>query len=611
MQSSPPAYAFRILAPLLCALWAGSLCYVSGLRGFFAMDQSIVFDGGWRILQGQVPYRDFVIPFGPFAMWIQAAAFRFLGVSYFAHVLPACLMNVLGACLAYFVLRKLSPGKIWPALVAGLITGSWLYAPMGTVYLEQTAFVAVWIAIFMVVFGAASPRFPIRAAWMVGAGLALSAALLSKTNAGGLAVPFVFFTAALLPPPTQRKVWADGVALGTGLAVGLGLFFLWLNFCSDLSGFREIVLGAGGHEGRKRLLENKGMIYVVSSLFTGKGNDLIRIFQVASYTLLGLGLALAAGPGRNTVAAARIRLFGWLGILWIAYQLAFGVTSNNNGINEQPFLGLSLVCTVLLALRLPDLTRQIVDAGSLDVFRKQAGWLLGLAAMVLTVWLYVRGIRGMGNFNFAIGVLLALGVFLAVTSPPRSPAGHFGVPGWVEAGILILAGGIGAWGSYSRQAQDFFNFHTRYVRGEEIPALRGLAWAEGVNADALAMHPTWREFVEIWRLLNDTPGRFHLLGNYTLLYALTGRPNPGPVSYFYRGLTLPEPYDPRFDTDFAARIDHPDMIYFILEEPAETNGLLASLPRLREVLETKYRFFRKIGIFQVYRRIEAPEPAGR
>jgi 4-amino-4-deoxy-L-arabinose transferase-like glycosyltransferase len=575
------------------------------------MDQSIVFDGGWRILQGQVPYRDFVLPFGPVSMWLQAAAFRILGVSYFAVVLPACLMNALGACLAYSVFRKLSPEKIWPALAAGLVTGSWLYAPMGTVYLEQTAFVGIWIAQAMVVFGIDSPRFPVQTAWMAGAGLALSAALFSKTNAGGLAIPFVFLTAVLLPPPERRRWLAPGVALSLGLAAGLGLFFLWLAAFSDLSGFRNMVLGAGGHEGRKRLLENKEMIYVMSSLLTGKGNDLIRILQVAFYTLLGLGLALAAGPGRNTGAAAYIRPLGWLGILWIAYQLAFGVTSNNNGINEQPFLGLVLVCTILLALRLPEMTRQMVNASSLDHFRKRAGWLLGLAAMVFTLWMYIRGIRGMGNFNFAFGVLLALGAFLAKTSPQKSGPYFPRASAWIATGILTAVWAIGAWGSYFRQAQDFFNFHTRYVRGEGIPSLQGLAWAEGVNADALPMHPSWTELVEIWKLLDGTPGRFHLLGNYTLLYALTERPNPGPVSYFYRGLTLPDPYDAKFDADFAARIDHPDVIYFILEEPAKTNGLLGSLPRLCEVLETKYRFFRKIGIFQVYRRIEAPEPAGR
>src|SRR5690349_21181100 len=34
-----------------------------GHRGLFMLDQSIVFDGAWRMVQGQVPYRDFVMPF--------------------------------------------------------------------------------------------------------------------------------------------------------------------------------------------------------------------------------------------------------------------------------------------------------------------------------------------------------------------------------------------------------------------------------------------------------------------------------------------------------------------------------------------------------------------
>ena len=33
-----------------------------GRRGFLPLDQSIVFDGGWRILNGQLPFRDFTAP---------------------------------------------------------------------------------------------------------------------------------------------------------------------------------------------------------------------------------------------------------------------------------------------------------------------------------------------------------------------------------------------------------------------------------------------------------------------------------------------------------------------------------------------------------------------
>ena len=160
------------------------------------MDQSIVFDGGWRILQGQVPFRDFFLPHGPLSMWIQALAFGWFGVSYRVYVLTATIMNVIGALLAYGTFRSLAPEKKWPALAAGLLTGSWLYAPMGTTYIEQTGFFFLWVAVFAVVRGLAPGSF--RHLWMGAAGLALAAAILAKTNTGVLAAPFLFLMPALL-----------------------------------------------------------------------------------------------------------------------------------------------------------------------------------------------------------------------------------------------------------------------------------------------------------------------------------------------------------------------------------------------------------------------------
>lgn len=128
------------LAMAVIAVWAGLISYLSGMRGFFAMDQSIVFDGAWRILQGQIPFQDFFLPHGPLSMWIQALAFHIFGVSYHVYALTAAAMNVAGAWLAYGTFRILVPEKRWPAWVAGLLTGSWLYAPMGTTYIEQTGF---------------------------------------------------------------------------------------------------------------------------------------------------------------------------------------------------------------------------------------------------------------------------------------------------------------------------------------------------------------------------------------------------------------------------------------------------------------------------------------
>jgi hypothetical protein len=52
-------------AYVLTAIVAGVVVWFVGHRGIFFYDQSGIFDGAWRILQGQVIYRDFYVPYGP------------------------------------------------------------------------------------------------------------------------------------------------------------------------------------------------------------------------------------------------------------------------------------------------------------------------------------------------------------------------------------------------------------------------------------------------------------------------------------------------------------------------------------------------------------------
>lgn len=590
----------RIWAPVLCAAWAGLVCYGSGMRGFFAMDQSIVFDGGWRILHGQVPFRDFFLPHGPLSMWIQALAFGWFGVSYRVYVLTATIMNVVGALLAYGTFRTFIPEKKWPALAAGLLTGSWLYAPMGTTYIEQTGFFFLWVAVFAVVRGLASGSF--RHLWMGAAGLALAAAILAKTNTGVLAAPFLFLMPALLRQNPVRGLLRDWLGLGMGLAVGLAAFYVWLASHSDVAAFHRHVLEIAGTEGRKRILENKELYFVVCSLFNGKGNDLVRLLTVCAYTLMGLGVVWAMGPG-NRGPNDRLRTLGFLGLLWIAYQQLFGVTSNNNGINEQPFLGLVFVCAALVAAEIASWKAGASLPSQHFSFLKKSLAVLLAFALFFTAYFYIRGIRGMGNYDFILGVMLAWGIFAAVSGQAAPhPLRERGLAVGAAAllGVLFV---IGSWGSYFRQAQDFFNFNTRYVSQNDIPALQGLAWAEGVNDDALEMHPTWNELMETWTVLCNAPGRFYLLGNYTILYAATGKPSVGVLSWFFKGLTYSKEYDPGFDRHFAALVDQPDITYFVTEEDFGLRHKLQDFPELERVLREKYRPERKIGLFHLYRRI--------
>lgn len=591
----------RCLGPACCGLWAGLICYLSGLRGFFALDQSIVLNSAWRILQGQVPFQDFVLPYGPVSVWVQAAAFQLGGVSYQTYVLTAVTMNVLGAWLAYGTFRTWVPERRWPAWAAGLITGSWLYAPMGTAYVEQTGFFALWCAIFAVARGTSAAGSG-RWIWFPFAGLALATAVLSKTNTGMLALPVLFLMAAVLRGRPVTAISKDWMGIVLGLGLGLSAFYLWLVSWSDPSLFVRHVMEIAGQEGRRRIFENKEFQLILGSLLAGKGNDLIRILNIASYSLMAVGWILATGPRRNE-ASTRLRKVSSLGLLWTTYHQAFGLTSNNNGLNEQPMIGLIFVCAVLSVREMTSLAARESRPERLASWQRVSTLILGSVAFLITAYLFVMRNRGMGNFNFLLGVFLAWGVFSWVMGSRESVDDRMKKVAWgaTVAGVVILV--TGTWGSYFRQAQDIFHFQTRYVPREGIPFLHGLAWAEELEEDDRKIHPTWEELRETWQTLRQAPGRFYLFGDYTMLYPATGKIPVGLLPWFHKGLTYSATYDPVLDLRLTAEVDQPDVTYFVTEESTFMFSRVQDFPRLEQVLREKYRSEKKIGLFRLYRRI--------
>ena len=80
-------------AILFLFVWGGLLCLSTGRVGFMPLDQSIVFDGAWRLLSGQVPFRDFTTPDSLTPILLQVLFFKFLGVNWFAYCLHAAVFN--------------------------------------------------------------------------------------------------------------------------------------------------------------------------------------------------------------------------------------------------------------------------------------------------------------------------------------------------------------------------------------------------------------------------------------------------------------------------------------------------------------------------------------
>jgi len=78
----------------------------SGNRGVFPIDSFAFFDTGFRVLNGEFPFKDFWVVSGPFIDYSQALFFYIFGVNWQSYLLNASLINALFASFTFLFFRE-------------------------------------------------------------------------------------------------------------------------------------------------------------------------------------------------------------------------------------------------------------------------------------------------------------------------------------------------------------------------------------------------------------------------------------------------------------------------------------------------------------------------
>jgi hypothetical protein len=201
-------------------------CLHYGRQGLMPLDQSIVFDAGWRVLSGQVPFRDFLTPIAVTPGYMQAAFFAVFGVTWFAYVLHAAILNGLFAVLVVMMLRRFGLGMP-AATICGVASGICFYTPVGTPFADQHAFLFIVAAVWCAAGAGGSTRAQMLALALAPVLLAL--ALLSKQNPG---FPGILPVALACIWPRRGLSYSRqlaAVAIGTALVAGFAVWaaFFW------------------------------------------------------------------------------------------------------------------------------------------------------------------------------------------------------------------------------------------------------------------------------------------------------------------------------------------------------------------------------------------------
>lgn len=184
-------------------------------RGYMPLDQSIVYNGAWRLLVGQVPYVDFWLPFGLVPIVLQAALFEALGVSWTVYGLQASILNALFAASLVLLGRRLGL-RLGTATLYGVLAAVVAYPPMATPYVDpHAAIFSAWL-LAVVLLGIVDPGKG-SGWWLLAPPLGLLA-LFSKPMPSALAL-VVAGAAIAISATVQRR--------GRDLAIVAGAAALW------------------------------------------------------------------------------------------------------------------------------------------------------------------------------------------------------------------------------------------------------------------------------------------------------------------------------------------------------------------------------------------------
>lgn len=286
IESWNPPFS-NILIPCFILIFGFSYNLHFALIGFQPLDGSIVFDGGWRILNGQIPFKDFSAPAGTIPSLIQAFFFLIFGVNWISYLIHSSLFNGLLGAISYIWFRNEGGNVILSTLLAFLST-ILFYPPVGFPFIETHSFFFSVLALFLTSLAVQNVRFM----YILGISISFLFGFLSKQIPAALLIFGILILMSRLPRKDIKKflLYSLMSILGTlGFVLLLNLIF-GIDWKEEFFYLFQITLGTGqdrflgiqalSHQDGITRMRLSSILFILKFLF-----DFILIFDPSKYSV--------------------------------------------------------------------------------------------------------------------------------------------------------------------------------------------------------------------------------------------------------------------------------------------------------------------------------------
>jgi hypothetical protein len=503
-----------------------------GRIGYMPLDQSMIFDGGYRVLQGQLPFRDFVAPLGALPSLLQAGFFATFGTTWSVYCLHAAVVNGLFTLLVYGFVRLMG-GGILSSWAWAAFSGVIFYPAVGTPLVEHHAFFFGLAALVAMLAAGRQHRPAAVVAWAAAGPALVAASFLSKPSVAPLVVPLLVL--AVLRADRDLRPW---LLLGTAVGIAGTLAITGMvMFVADIPWDR---LAESLFEMPSALAQDR--LPMVGDRARELEDAVLRTPLLTPLALLLGGGWLAA---IETLRAWRradgepVWLDAWLSIGLFAAGICFALITFRSTWTSWGYL--------------------FAAAGGLHAIALRHLATRAIAARVLTVTVLLFGAHDAFRFH----TMITATRFATILGLGFAPA-----------------------------------------PGEQVhlpEALAGLQWATPLYNG----YP-WQDLAGVVELFASAPGDFWLVGDSSILYALTGRPSLHPILWMQPPPARPPERQRRWNGEWERRLllglNQHRVRYVVLEHAATQMGMsLDTFPCVAEATRRALIDEQRIGAFTILR----------
>tara|TARA_B100000674_G_scaffold494066_1_gene517792 strand:- start:235 stop:1806 length:1572 start_codon:yes stop_codon:yes gene_type:complete len=252
----------NFISVFLLSVFSFFINYHYGFVGMMPMDNTVLFNGGYRVLKGYVPFSDYWLVTGPLLDYLNAIFFKFLGVSWNTFIIHSSLINSAIALASYFLFTNLKLTNLL-SLFYSIQISILFYPVVGTPFVDHHSTFFLILSFYSFIFAINNSNYNFF--FLIPPFMLLS--FLSKQTPAVYGIISLFFLIifyCFFDKANYKKILSNSI-IGSVISIIILLLFFLITDISINNFFQQYIFFASSIGGERLSLYNFNLINEINN----------------------------------------------------------------------------------------------------------------------------------------------------------------------------------------------------------------------------------------------------------------------------------------------------------------------------------------------------------